>query len=147
MLYAECPKCNWRTMSQTPITTKCSQCNATIVIEGESNVELDILNPVFPEVASSNSKDQGRAAWTALHTMQQPTPDKLTTWLDTVPSYSCKCREFATQYIKDSPPPYDDQAAFFEWGWRFHDAVDQKTGDQRMTLDEAKGFWHQIGTN
>jgi hypothetical protein len=91
-------------------------------------------------------KLSGRDAWTSLHTMQAPTADKLTAWLDTVPSYSCKCREFATQYIKDNPPPYDDQAAFFEWGWRFHDAVDQKTGDQRMTLEEARAFWNDERT-
>lgn len=86
-------------------------------------------------------KQAGRAAWQALHTMQDPSPEKLSEWLGMVPSAGCGCQNFASEFLAFNPPPYRDADEFFVWTWRFHDAVDQKLGDARMTLEEARAFW------
>jgi hypothetical protein len=86
-------------------------------------------------------KEQGRASWAVLHTMKNPTKEKLSDWLYTVPSFECSCQEFAVNYIAENPPPYGDQAAFNRWGYDFHCAVDAKTGDTPMSYEEAAAFW------
>ena len=93
-------------------------------------------------VTEDKKKEIGRAAWVALHTEKNPSMDwLLNVWLLLVPAFECQCQKFAKEWIAANPPPLDEN--FFEWTWKFHDAVDQKTGDQRMTLEEATRFWQE----
>lgn len=94
-----------------------------------------------PPPLPSYDKERGREAWKALHTMKEPNTEKINQWLSLVPSAGCGCADFAVEFIARNPPPFDDRNAFFEWTWRFHDTVDLKTGDERMTLAQAKEFW------
>ena len=87
-------------------------------------------------------KEQGRTAWEALHQMRSATRESLMQWLsEMVPAFECGCQEWAKDYIKRNAPPYENDEAFFEWTYYFHDAADIKTGDSRMTLEQAKERW------
>lgn len=120
-----CPKCSLTVSTLRPITLPCPACGTIIKCMGGDQ----------PTVIKNGAK-----AWESLHGMQSPTMAAIRRWLATeVPSYGCGCKAFATEYIADNPPPLDD--TFFEWTWRFHDAVDQKTGDERMTLEQARAYW------
>lgn len=95
-------------------------------------------------VESQNEKIKrgGREAWAALHSMQDPTPVKIQEWITTVPQYGCKCADFAVHYTRVNVPPYaGTREEWVEYTWKFHDVVDEKTGDDRMTLEEAKKIW------
>ena len=102
----------------------------------------DYVPPPPRESNKDRIARQGRAAWDALHGMEDPTPERIEEWLKMVPQYGCKCSDFATHYIKVNKPPYGcTQEEWVEYTWRFHDSVDVKVGDNRMSLEEAKQLW------
>lgn len=102
----------------------------------------DFLKRVNYKSNSVDIKESGKKAWEELHSMKDPTIEKMNNWLKIVPSYGCGCQNFARKYINENPPPFDDYIEFFEWTWRFHDIVDQKTGDERLSLEEARERWN-----
>jgi hypothetical protein len=137
----QCKKCGWNHFYPAgySATVNCIRCGSLVILG---------LNEGDPRIVVESSKDfklklkvDGRKCWTKLHTMSNPNADKIGEWIKTIPNFSCGCQKFAREYIAANQPPYDNPDQFFEWTWRFHDAVDKKTGDERMTFEEAKAFW------
>jgi hypothetical protein len=65
------------------------------------------------------------ALWRELHTKQDPTPEWFSDWVSRVPGSSCKCQSWLQEYLRESPPRYDDFAA---WSVELHNAVNAKLG-------------------
>lgn len=94
-------------------------------------VSTDVTCPLCQRVFRAVSKeDQGRAAWAALHSVVNPTPEWYATWLETVPSFGCSCRANWDALTKDNPPDY---ANFAQWAIDRHNDVNKKLG---------KPIWH-----
>lgn len=89
----------------------------------------------------------GRRAWTLLHRYRGCDPQWLELWEYFVPAGSCNCKEGYRAILKDYPPDFSSPEAFFEWGVRLHNAVNEKLIDQGDTtkrivsLDEAYSIW------
>ena len=75
--------------------------------------------------------------------MEDPTPEKIEEWIETmVPDFGCRCKKFARHHVNCYRPPYEGtREEWVEYTWNFHDLADQKTGDIRMTLEEARKIW------
>jgi hypothetical protein len=101
------------------------------------------LIPKPPEVTAEDlRKEQGRKSWSILHAMETITEESLASWLNTVPSFGCPCRDLAIRYIENNQPPYGgSRRECFDWAWKFHNDVDVKTGDTPMPMEEAEKFW------
>lgn len=94
-------------------------------------VSMDITCPLCQRVFRVESKeDQGRAAWAALHSVVDPTPEWYAAWLETVPSFGCPCRHNWDALTKDNPPDYQN---FAQWAIDRHNDVNRKLG---------KPIWH-----
>lgn len=96
------------------------------------------LNINNTESVEIDFKQAAVKSWELLHSMKDPSNEKIEAWLNTIPSYGCGCQDFAREYIQKNPPTFDN---FFYWTWKFHDEVDIKTGDKRMSFEEAKAYW------
>lgn len=100
------------------------------------------LIKVPKKTADQLRAEQGRESWSLLHSMEDITPEGIDIWFKTIPAFGCKCKKFAKEYIEKNPPPYGaDRETQLRWSWAFHDAVDMKTGDARMTYEEAVEIW------
>jgi hypothetical protein len=63
--------------------------------------------------------------WRKLHTKENPTPEWFANWIKQVPGSTCKCRSWLQEYLRESPPRYDD---FSAWAVELHNAVNAKLG-------------------
>jgi hypothetical protein len=70
-------------------------------------------------------EDQGRAAWAALHSVVDPTPEWYAAWVETVPKYGCDCQRNWLAMTKDNPPDFDN---FAQWAIDRHNDVNRKLG-------------------
>lgn len=48
-----------------------------------------------------------------------------------------KCRTDARQRVARLPPDFSSPAAYFAWGWGWHDEINERLGKPRPTLAEA----------
>ena len=65
------------------------------------------------------------ALWRELHSKQDPTPEWFSDWIGRVPGSSCKCQSWLKDYLRESPPRFDD---FQAWSVEMHNAVNRKLG-------------------
>lgn len=86
-------------------------------------------------------------AWHYLHAYRGCDPEWLAKWERIIPSGRCNCKAGYRDILKDYPPDFSSPEAFFEWGVRLHNAVNQKLIDQGDTtkrivsLEEAYSIW------
>ena len=142
-----CPECS------RPLFVKSwpyiCQCGSAVTGDQSGDVPFfsGTLSEAYPlrEIARESTRERGRKAWESLHAMQFPSAEKIEKWLDAeVPGFDCACKQFAREYIQNNPPPLGrSRREWFEWTWKFHDAVDQKTGDERMSLEDARKYWSE----
>jgi hypothetical protein len=78
----------------------------------------------------------GRDLWTELHT--SVTLETLAEWENRIPSFSCGCRKFYKEWKAYNQPRKDN---FFAWTVELHNAVNEKLGKPKITLDEARRIW------
>lgn len=148
-------KCGWKIHSMQAGWVACGQCGLSVEIHSDSTttfhepereiavafcecgyfatvaVSMDVTCPLCQRVFRVESKeDQGRAAWAALHSVVNPTPEWYAAWLETVPSFGCSCRANWDALTKDKPPDY---ANFAQWAIDRHNDVNKKLG---------KPIWH-----
>lgn len=98
-----------------------------------------------------STEEQGRAAWTELHTTlcDDPTPEKVAAWEAMIPSYGCGCRQGYQTLKAEHPFDYSGPDAFFLSTVHLHNAVNQKlidAGDTRkriVSIEEARTLWNR----
>lgn len=59
-------------------------------------------------------------------------------WKSRVPRYGCACSSFLGVWLRLNPPTFPLP---FVYKWRLKDAVNQKLGQRRLTLEEAEEYW------
>jgi hypothetical protein len=137
-----CPKCGWKHSASIAISIECVMCGTVVDIEGGSAALTKTRRLPFVQQPSADTlKQQGRDCWIALHTMTEPTAEKVQEWITTIPVINCGCRKFARDYIEDNPPPCDNLPVFRRWTYDFHCVVDKKTGDAAMSWQDACQQW------
>lgn len=97
------------------------------------------------------SAERGREAWAKLHSERRGSIAFVQKWMNLIPG-SCKCRKDAIQLLRDCPPRYDDEEAWFAWTVEFHNLVNAKligegdTTKRIITLEEAYAIWRSVPT-
>lgn len=89
----------------------------------------------------------GPSAWAVLHwtALHADGPEGSTTaWTSWVSHFlvglPCEaCRKHATEYWKTRP--YDASKSAFEWTVHFHNAVNERLGKSRMSVEESRKVW------
>lgn len=76
--------------------------------------------------------------WAELHTEKKPAQLWFNQWSAKVPWFGCSCGAFLSEFVKNSPPRFDD---WFRWTWELHDAVDKHINKPTVTIDEAIRIW------
>ena len=69
--------------------------------------------------------DEFRKLWAELHGKHNPTPEWFKDWLSRVPNIDCGCQDTFRNYVKETPPDFDD---FYAWSVKAHNWVNAKLG-------------------
>lgn len=97
------------------------------------------------QLISEETVRRGNAAWTALHSYRGSTPQEraefLSHWETTIPSSSCGCSESYQRYRHDDPPNFESDYAFFVWGVRMHNKVNEKLQRKQWSVAFAIQQW------
>jgi hypothetical protein len=117
---------------------------------------VEFLNSLFSIFATDTQSsdddiaariEAGRAAWSALHTQQNPTREWFEAeWKPLIPQ-GCDCAGSANELLDQNPPRFDSPEDFFAWSVEYHNAVNQKLIDQGDTtkkivsMEEALAIW------
>ena len=129
----------------TTTTTVRSNCGKVIKTVKEGLVEpSDFLPLVLPPGLSPTQKEiWGPLKWEEFHkkTSSGETIDRLRIWVDlflrTLPCM--ECAKHGVLIFREIPLKEGEDP--FEWGVRFHNAVNQLLGKPEMTLAQAKEIW------
>ena len=81
--------------------------------------------------------------WIFLHDGGVSTIEQLTEWELLIPQYGCACKRFYAEWKAANPPDFTSLEAFFAWGVRLHNAVNEKLGKQQITIEEAYSIWRK----
>jgi hypothetical protein len=81
--------------------------------------------------------------WIALHDGTVHDAASLARWELTIPQYGCACRKFYAEWKAANEPDFTSPEAFFAWGVRLHNAVNEKLGKPQITLNEALTIWRK----
>lgn len=82
--------------------------------------------------------DQYRALWAECHTIQDPTGEWFSDWLNRVPK-SCGCDKSLQAILDELGPP--DYANWFPFSVRLHNLVNRKLSKPELSHDEARAIW------
>lgn len=97
------------------------------------------------QLISEETVRRGNAAWTSLHSYRGSTPQEraefLSHWETTIPSSSCGCSESYQRYRHDDPPNFESDYAFFVWGVRIHNKVNEKLQRKQWSVAFAIQQW------
>jgi len=74
------------------------------------------------------------ALWRELHTKENPDSEWFADWVSRVPGSTCKCQSWLKDYLQESPPRYEDFAA---WAVECHNAVNAKLGKPIWVASEV----------
>ena len=83
---------------------------------------------------------QGRFAWSKLHSYRGCDPQWLDIWQYLIPA-RCDCKDGYQKIIEEYPPDFSSPDAFFAWGVALHNAVNRKLGKPELTIEEARKIW------
>jgi hypothetical protein len=87
-----------------------------------------------------SQEDQGRYAWSQLHSQPELTPEWYEDWLKLIPKHGCRCYDHWRQITDKRPPDFSSLEAFRLWAIAAHNDVNKLTGKQQWagsTLDAA----------
>jgi hypothetical protein len=85
---------------------------------------------------------QGQFAWSLLHGYRGCDPQWLELWVYFIPQ-RCDCKDGYQKILETLPADFTSPEAFFAWGVRLHNAVNEKLGKPQITLDEALTIWRK----
>lgn len=90
--------------------------------------------------------NKGRKSWKMLHSFDKGDPQAFyRLWKTTIPK-DCKCRKDFAKLEMQYPPNFSSPEDFWDWGWDFHNKVNQKLTDEgfphpQVPYDEATHLW------
>jgi hypothetical protein len=79
--------------------------------------------------------------WIGLHDGSITNAVDLAKWELIIPQYGCPCKRFYADWKAENAPDFSSPEAFFAWGVRLHNAVNDKLGKPQITIDEAYSIW------
>ncbi len=96
-----------------------------------------------PNQINEHNIEQGRKAWTYLHTSDDPLEVIVEKFEAMIPSYGCGCRQGYEELKQLHPFDYSSRDEFFVSTVRLHNAVNEKLSKAVMSLDEACQVWNR----
>lgn len=93
-----------------------------------------------PRPAGVSMEQRGRELWAELH-KADPDPAWLERWEKRLPCGDCK-KEY--RVLKDADPPdFSSAGAFFAWGVRIHNIVNERLNKPILSLADAQARWSE----
>lgn len=109
-----------------------------------------IDKPMSPEDAEELYRQlkahKGRKSWKMLHSFAKGDPEAFyKLWKTTIPK-ECKCQRDFEKLEAEYPPNFSSPEDFWDWGWDFHNKVNQKLTDEglphaQISYEEAVHLW------
>jgi hypothetical protein len=94
-----------------------------------------------PAPASPVMGELGPVLWRELF-LAVFTQQEFEAWSRRIPKYGCACSSFLGVWLKLNRPTFPLP---FSFKWALKDAVNQKLGQRRLTLEEATEYWRSQG--
>lgn len=97
-------------------------------------------------LVSEQTKQAGRYAWSLLHSYVGCDPQWFALWVHFVPA-GCNCQESFRDILARFPPEFSSPDAFWLWGVRLHNMVNEKlfaegdTSKRVVSIEEAREIW------
>jgi hypothetical protein len=86
------------------------------------------------------TEEQGRRAWSALHSYEGCDQNWYLIWRNMIPT-GCSCQSSAHAMLAQYPPDCSSPETFFDWGVFIHNMINEKLGKPIMSHEEARKLW------
>lgn len=92
---------------------------------------------------------QGRDAWTYIHTSDDDPETTLQRFEAMIPNYGCDCPHNYQRIKEQNPPDLSSRDALWAWGVMLHNLVNEKlaaAGDRTkrvLSIAEARAIWNR----
>lgn len=102
-----------------------------------------------PHVHNGQLAQQGRDAWTYIHTSEDDPETTLQRFEAMIPNYGCDCPRNYQRIKEQNPPDLSSRDALWVWGVMLHNLVNEKlaaAGDRTkrvLSIAEARAIWNR----
>lgn len=120
--------------------------------KGESEIVYSYKNTEIKNIETASNIEEANniftinnfhLLWKELHTYEIKNSERNDEWFNGfTQKIPCgECKKHWLDMIKEYPPDFSNQKAYFEWSVKVHNIVNKRLGKKEISVEEALSIW------